>query len=72
MSFLTDWQGREHLKIGIGTDHGGFQLKTNLIAAMTKLGYEMVDMGPYALDNNDDYTDYAVKLAKAFFSKKIP
>ena len=71
MSFLTDWQGREHLKIGIGTDHGGFQLKTNLIAAMTKLGYEMVDMGPYALDNNDDYTDYAVKLAKAFVAGEV-
>ena len=32
--------------IGIASDHGGFDLKANIISFLRELGYEVNDMGP--------------------------
>jgi ribose 5-phosphate isomerase B len=51
--------------IGIAADHGGFELKVQLIASLKAAGYEVVDFGAYQLDVGDDYPDFVVPLARA-------
>ncbi|OGH87438.1 MAG: hypothetical protein A3J93_02805 [Candidatus Magasanikbacteria bacterium RIFOXYC2_FULL_42_28] len=55
----------------IASDHGGFELKKHLVAYLTKqLKKEVEDLGPYTLDPEDDYPDYAFKLGKKVIEKK--
>jgi ribose 5-phosphate isomerase B len=51
--------------IGIAADHGGFELKVQLIAALKEIGYEVEDFGADELVLNDDYPDFVVPLAIA-------
>lgn len=55
------------MKIYIGTDHAGFELKEKLKAYLPELGlgYEVLDMGAFELNNEDDYPDFISKVAKA-------
>jgi len=52
-------------KIYVGADHAGFDLKQQLVAELKRLGYEPIDVGPKALDPQDDFPDYAKPVAKA-------
>ena len=52
-------------KIYVGADHAGFDLKQQLVAELTKLGYEPIDVGPKALDPADDFPDFAKPVAEA-------
>lgn len=56
--------------IGIASDHGGFDLKENIISFLSELGYELSDMGP---ENSDsvDYPDYGIKIAQAITKNKV-
>ena len=56
--------------IGIASDHGGFDLKANIISFLRELGYELSDMGP---ENSDsvDYPDYGIKIAQAITKNKV-
>jgi ribose 5-phosphate isomerase B len=56
--------------IGISSDHGGFDLKTNIVLFLNELGYEVEDMGPKNL-NPVDYPDYGVSVAQAVISKTV-
>src|ERR1035437_1115390 len=51
--------------VGVASDHGGFELKVKLIAALKDSGYTIVDFGAYKLDKVDDYPDFVVPRAKA-------
>jgi len=53
------------MKIGLGGDHGGFELKQALAARLRAGGQEVADLGPAALDPADDYPDYVIPLARA-------
>ena len=57
--------------IGIAGDHGGFELKIKLSAALKKLGYNVVDFGAYEMDANDDFPDFVIPLAKAVANKEV-
>ena len=57
--------GREIKHIGIAADHGGFELKVQLIAALKEIGYEVEDFGADELILDDDYPDFVVPLAIA-------
>lgn len=50
--------------VAVGCDHGGFQLKQELLAWLEKQGTEYRDLGCYN-DNACDYPDYARKVAEA-------
>ena len=50
------------MKIGFGSDHGGYLLKAKLIALATKLGHETVDFGTNTPDSVD-YPDFASPVA---------
>jgi len=49
----------------IASDHGGFELKKFLIDELKRLGYSIDDLGPGNYDPNDDYPEYAKKVAEA-------
>lgn len=52
------------MKIYLASDHAGFALKTALLEHVQTLGYDVEDMGAYALDPEDDYPDFVTPLAK--------
>lgn len=51
------------MKIAIGSDHGGFALKRELIPFIEKLGYEVDDLG-CENESSCDYPDYGAAVAK--------
>ena len=51
-------------KIGIASDHAGFELKENLKSYLTLKGYEVCDFGTHSSESMD-YPDSAHPLAKA-------
>ena len=53
------------MRIGIAADHGGFELKVRLTAALKAAGYEVTDFGAHDLVTGDDYPDFVVPLARA-------
>ncbi|GEO10425.1 RpiB/LacA/LacB family sugar-phosphate isomerase [Segetibacter aerophilus] len=59
------------MKIGIAADHGGFQLKQFLAPIISKLGCEVVDFGATEQNDQDDYPDFVIPLAKAVASKEV-
>ncbi len=61
----------ETMRIGIAADHGGFELKAQLLAALTSAGYMVKDFGAWELVDGDDYPDYVVPLAKAVSGGEI-
>ena len=59
------------LKIGICADHGGFDLKEKLISFLIKKNFEIVDFGARQLNNDDDFPDYVIPLAKAVAAEDV-
>ncbi|MFA7000026.1 MAG: RpiB/LacA/LacB family sugar-phosphate isomerase [Candidatus Paceibacterota bacterium] len=53
------------MKIYIGSDHAGYELKEKLKAYMQSLNIEVVDKGAFSLDINDDYPDFIIPVAEA-------
>ena len=52
------------MKIAVGSDHGGFALKTAVAAHLKGRGYEVLDMGTYS-EESVDYPIYGKKTAEA-------
>jgi ribose 5-phosphate isomerase B len=50
--------------IYIASDHGGFELKKDLIAWLAEEGAAFKDLGPTVFAENDDYPEYAEKVGK--------
>jgi ribose 5-phosphate isomerase B len=59
------------MRVGIATDHGGFDLKEELLKQLREAGHEVVDFGAYDLNEGDDYPDYVLPLAQAVAAKKV-
>ncbi|MFA5450170.1 MAG: ribose 5-phosphate isomerase B [Clostridia bacterium] len=55
------------MKIAIGCDHGGINLKPTVVDAINELGYSIVDFGTHG-SGSVDYPDFAYKVAKAVVS----
>jgi ribose 5-phosphate isomerase B len=51
------------MKIYIGSDHNGFELKEKIAKWLFEMKYEFVDLGANTLDPQDDYTKYAEEVA---------
>ncbi len=52
------------MKIAIGADHAGYELKELLSKVITEIGHEIIDMGTGS-SCSVDYPDYAESVAKA-------
>jgi len=59
------------MRIGIATDHGGFDLKEELLKSLEGAGHQVVDFGAHRLSKDDDYPDYVVPLAHAVATQKV-
>lgn len=50
--------------IYIASDHGGYNLKNEIIKYLQQQNLECEDLGPYELDPIDDYVEYTLKLVE--------
>ena len=53
------------MTIFIGADHRGFKLKNKIIEYLKQKNIHVEDMGNYEYDPEDDYPDFAKKVARA-------
>jgi len=53
------------MKIVIGSDHAGFDLKEEVRENLIAAGHEVVDLGAFKPDPLDDYPDFAVLVGEA-------
>ena len=53
------------MKIYIGSDHAGFELKDTLIKYLESLGHIVEDKGAFKYDPEDDYPDFIFPVARA-------
>jgi len=60
----TDFSRRSEMKIAIGSDHAGFELKESVKEHVLKLKHEMLDLGTMSADPVD-YPKYAEAVALA-------
>ena len=56
------------VRVALGADHGGFQLKIDLETWLRAEGYEALDLGAHSLDPDDDYPDFAEAVARSVIS----
>src|SRR5207253_3434653 len=56
------WQ-TGHVRVYLGSDHAGFELKSRLIEWLKGAGHEPVDCGPHAYSHDDDYPPYVMRAA---------
>jgi ribose 5-phosphate isomerase B len=59
------------MRIGIATDHAGFQLKEQLAGHLREEGHEVVDVGAHSLNPGDDYPDFVIPLARAVAAGEV-
>jgi ribose 5-phosphate isomerase B len=52
------------MRIGVASDHGGFNLKEILAARLRDSGYKVVDFGATELRSDDDYPDFVIPLSR--------
>jgi ribose 5-phosphate isomerase B len=57
------------MKVAIGSDHRGFEVKRRIVSVVKQLGHEVVDMGPTGAESVD-YPDFAFPVAEAVSSGK--
>jgi len=53
------------MRVAFAADHGGAELKAELLARLADAGHEFVDLGGDGSDPTDDYPDVARRLAHA-------
>ena len=52
------------MKIAIGCDHAGFELKEKVKEILTRLGHDVIDFGTDSKESVD-YSDYGLRVARA-------
>jgi RpiB/LacA/LacB family sugar-phosphate isomerase len=58
------------MKIALGADHKGFELKEKIKAILESWGHEVFDFGTDSTDSVD-YSDYAIKVGEAVSTKIV-
>ena len=53
------------MRIALGADHGGFDMKSELARLLAAERHEIVDLGNGVYDASDDYPDFAIPVALA-------
>ena len=52
------------VRVYLGSDHAGFELKAFLVEHLTSLGHDVVDVGPDVYDADDDYPAFCIATAR--------
>ena len=58
------------MKIGVASDHAGYEYKNRLAELLTKKGYDVADYGTYS-EVSCDFPDYAHALGNAIERKEV-
>jgi ribose 5-phosphate isomerase B len=53
------------MRVHIGSDHAGFELKTHLVAALAARGHDVIDHGADSYDAEDDYPQFCLETGEA-------
>jgi ribose 5-phosphate isomerase B len=53
------------MRVHLGSDHAGLDLKAHLTGWLTNAGHEVVDHGPFVYDALDDYPVFCLRAAEA-------
>ncbi|MEW2432105.1 ribose-5-phosphate isomerase [Micromonospora sp. NPDC050795] len=48
------------MRVYLGSDHAGFELKVHLASHLAMQGYDVVDVGPHSYDPDDDYPTFCL------------
>src|SRR6201995_6049162 len=51
------------MRVYLGSDHAGFELKHEIIEHLKKNGHEPIDCGAYTYDSEDDYPGFCIAAA---------
>jgi ribose 5-phosphate isomerase B len=52
------------MRVYIGSDHAGFELKAALLDHLSAAGQEVVDIGPHVYDPQDDYPPFCLETGR--------
>ncbi|MEU5159503.1 ribose-5-phosphate isomerase [Streptomyces sp. NPDC020875] len=52
------------MRVYLGSDHAGYELKNHLVEWLTAQGHEPVDCGPHIYDALDDYPPFCLRAAE--------
>ncbi|WP_211330326.1 ribose-5-phosphate isomerase [Prauserella muralis] len=52
------------MRVYLGSDHAGFELKNHLVAHLREQGHEVTDIGPHVYDAADDYPAFCIETAR--------
>jgi RpiB/LacA/LacB family sugar-phosphate isomerase len=63
------WESEPVMKIVIGSDHAGFELKNAMSDVLRGLGHAVLDVGAFN-ENPSDYPDFAEAVGRAVLDKK--
>jgi len=58
------------MRVHLGCDHAGLDLKAHLTAWLTEHGHEPVDHGPFWYDADDDYPVFCLRAAEAVATER--
>ncbi len=58
------------MKIFIGSDHAGFELKEKIKKYLEESNYQYEDKGAFELNGQDDYPDFIIPVAKSVSENK--
>ena len=48
------------MRVYLGSDHAGYELKMHLVNHLQKQGHDVVDVGPHVYDPEDDYPSFCL------------
>jgi len=48
------------MRVYLGSDHAGYELKMHLVNHLSKQGHDVVDVGPHVYDPEDDYPAFCL------------
>lgn len=51
------------MRVYLGSDHAGFELKQQVIEHLTEAGHQPIDCGAYEYDADDDYPAFCIAAA---------
>ncbi|GAA1599546.1 ribose-5-phosphate isomerase [Kribbella sancticallisti] len=52
------------MRVHIGSDHAGYELKNHIVQHLTSAGHDVVDHGPAVYDAVDDYPPFCLRAAE--------
>jgi ribose 5-phosphate isomerase B len=59
------------MRIGLAADHAGFELKSHLARVLEQDGHFIVDYGAGEYDQQDDYPDFVIPLARSVAARDV-